>query len=653
MDEMFGGEEMQEILHDFLVETEELLDSIDQQLIELEESPECPELLNSIFRSLHTIKGASGFLGLNQLVEVAHIGENLLDKLRQGSLNMTPARMDALLSGSDMLRLLATHIKEKDGVEEDTSAVLEVLRLAESGEDASEETACSPAESPDTTASSEESSSEESSPETGLKSDEENPGSQAVEVQTVESTGSKPEAPREAQVKNKAQAPAKKAPVKIKEESETIRVDTERLDSVMNMVGELVLGRNRLMRLVSHLIERYEGDDIVAALNENATHLNLITTDLQLSVMKTRMQPIAKVFGKFPRMVRDLAKDKGKEITLELVGQDTELDKTVIEEIGDPLVHLVRNAVDHGVEMPDDREKAGKDRKGTVTLSAFHKGNNICVSIEDDGKGIDVEVLKKKALEKNLLSADEIDRMTDKELFNIIFMPGFSTAAAITDTSGRGVGMDVVKTNISRLNGSIDIESKLGGGSRMNLSLPLTLAIIQALMIGVGDEEYALPLSSVVEILKVDTREINTVEGREALYFRDKVYPLLRLSKIVDARDSSELAESAIEVESVAGAEMTAQEADVSELTAGECSDEMQTDENTTYVVLMAHGEKVFGLLVEKLLGQEEVVIKSMGSYLSNIKGVSGATITGDGRVVLIIDVVGLFSRLALKNSEA
>ena len=479
------------------------------------------------------------------------------------------------------------------------------------------------------------------------------PEDKVVEEAAIEAPLPKPEAPEKIIPEKEDKAQAKKAPAKKKEESETIRVDTERLDSVMNMVGELVLGRNRLMRLVSHLKERYEGDDIVSSLNENSAHLSLITTDLQLSVMKTRMQPIAKVFGKFPRMVRSLARDKGKEITLELVGQDTELDKTVIEEIGDPLVHLVRNAVDHGVEMPDEREKAGKDRKGTVTLSAFHRGNNICISIEDDGKGIDVEVLKKKAIEKNLLSADELDRMTDKELFNIIFMPGFSTAASITDTSGRGVGMDVVKTNITRLNGSIDIESTLGGGSRMNLSLPLTLAIIQALMIGVGEEEYALPLSSVVEILKVDTSEINTVEGRETLYFRDKVYPLLRLSSIIEAGGGGGLTESSIEVESVAGDEVLAVESNAQKLIADESQGEAKTDENISYVVLMAHGEKVFGLIVERLLGQEEVVIKSMGRYLSNIKGVSGATITGDGRVVLIIDVIGLFSTLSLKNNEA
>jgi two-component system chemotaxis sensor kinase CheA len=322
--------------------------------------------------------------------------------------------------------------------------------------------------------------------------------------------------------------------------------------------------------------------------------------------MQTRMQAIVKVFGRFPRMVRDLARDKKKEVDLVLVGQETELDKTVIEEIGDPLVHLVRNSVDHGIELPEERIKAGKPRAGTLTLSAFHKGNNIYVTIEDDGKGIDVESVKHKAIEKGVATADEIERMTEKEILNMIFLPGFSTAKKVTDTSGRGVGMDVVKTNISRLNGTIDIESTPGVGSKMTLKLPLTLAIIQALMCGVGDEEYALALSSVVEILHVNGDEINSVEGKETLYFRDKVYPLIRLSNMVDTKSSGE----------------------------------------DQYAILMAHGDKVFGLLVEKLIGQEEVVIKSMGSYLANTKGVSGATITGDGRVILIIDIMGLYSSL-------
>ncbi len=586
MDDLLENDEMQEILHDFIVETSEILENVDQQLIVLEQNPEDLEVLNGIFRGVHTIKGASGFLGLKQLVDVAHKAEEVLNKYRQGTLKVTPTGMDALLSASDMLKVLMDHVSNKDGVEEDLTAVLAALAEAEGG--------AAPAETP--------------ASEKGAK--EKAPVSEALEAKEEA-------APKEAQVKEPA-AKKKKAAKKDSEEEkkqefkvrkddiDTIRVDTSRLDSVMNMVGELVLGRNRLARIASRLEERHSEDNLIGDLLLNSTHLNSITTDLQVAVMQTRMQAIVKVFGRFPRMVRDLARDKKKDVNLVLVGQETELDKTVIEEIGDPLVHLVRNSVDHGIELPEERTKAGKPRTGTLTLSAFHKGNNIFVTIEDDGKGIDVEAVKKKALEKGVATAEELDRMGKQEILNLIFLPGFSTAKKITDTSGRGVGMDVVKTNITKLNGSIDIESTVGVGTKMILRLPLTLAIIQALMCGVGDDEYALPLSSVVEILHVEDSEISTVEGKETLYFRDRVYPLIRLSSMVDT-------------ESV---------------------------KDSQYAVLMSHGDKVFGLMVEKLIGQEEVVIKSMGNYLANTRGVSGATITGDGRVVLIIDIMGLYQSL-------
>ncbi len=694
MDDMFGSEEMQEILHDFLVETTELLESIDQQLIELEEDPENTEILNSIFRSVHTIKGASGFLGLTVVVDVAHKGEELLDKLRNHELVVTSLRMDALLAAADMLKLLIEHIRADDGLSEDTSEILARLREAEktTAEDTasagSPEEAAPPEEAPpveeappiieEPAAPVEEepvvveeppAPEEADAPEEEIEEDlEEISDEDRLIAEAMAPSAPEPPSPAQA----KPAAAAKPAPSKrpAREETETIRVDTERLDSVMNMVGELVLGRNRLLRLSSRLEDKYEGDEVVEALAENSAHINLITTDLQLAVMKTRMQPVAKVFGRFPRMVRDLARDKGKEVQLLLVGQETELDKTVIEEIGDPLVHMVRNAVDHGIEMPDVRAKAGKDKKGTVTLSAFHKGNNIHVCIEDDGKGLNAESLRLKAIEKNLITLDEADKMSDSEAFNLIFAPGFSTASVITDTSGRGVGMDVVKTNINKLNGSIDIESGIGKGSKMTLQLPLTLAIIHALMIGFDKEEYAVPLSSVVEILKISEDEITTIEGQEALYFRDKVYPLLRLSDVVETVDTYKAddeifgrdAPGAVTAGAEAGTEDEAadysqeteefspQNAPHDDLGEGEedAPEEGGEDEKSySYAVLMSHGDKTFGLLVERLIGQEEVVIKSMGNYLSNIKGISGATITGDGRVVLIVDVVGLVSKVS------
>jgi two-component system chemotaxis sensor kinase CheA len=608
MDDMLENDEMAEILHDFLVETSEILETVDQQLIELEQNPEDLEILNGIFRGVHTIKGASGFLGLKQLVDVAHKAEEVLNKYRQGTLKVTPTGMDALLAASDMLSVLMEHVSKKDGVEEDLTAVLAALAEAEGGEAPEAPESEAPAEAPaaPTSEASPEASEAPAAPasEAPAPEAEETKEESTAEAETPSAVAPAPEASSE---EAKAPEAEKKSDFKVrKDDVDTIRVDTARLDSVMNMVGELVLGRNRLARIASRLEDRHPEDNYVGDLLQNSTHLNAITTDLQVAVMQTRMQAIVKVFGRFPRMVRDLARDKKKDVNLVLVGQETELDKTVIEEIGDPMVHLVRNSVDHGIELPEERSKAGKPRTGTLTLSAFHKGNNIFVTIEDDGKGIDVEGVKKKAIEKGIATSDELERMGKQEILNMIFLPGFSTAKKITDTSGRGVGMDVVKTNITKLNGSIDIESTVGVGSKMILRLPLTLAIIQALMCGVGDDEYALPLSSVVEILHVEGTEISTVEGKETLYFRDRVYPLIRLSNMVDT----------------------------------------ESEKEAQYAILMSHGDKVFGLMVEKLIGQEEVVIKSMGNYLANTRGVSGATITGDGRVVLIIDIMGLYTSL-------
>lgn len=597
MDNIFGNEEMEEIFHDFIVETGEILESLDQQLIVLEQNPEDLEIVNGIFRGVHTIKGAGGFLGLKQIVEVSHKAEEVLNKFRQGTVKVTPEVMDALLSACDMLKILLVHVSNKDETEEDVSKVLSDLAAAEGAASGTSEGQGAPVEKkapppPDVSKDAEHQYEATFDSEELDKKHEELAQEHEEQEQETEAPAGGAEKPADYNVR--------------KDDLDTIRVDTNRLDGVMNMVGELVLGRNRLARLATRLEERHPDDEIVADLLQNSTHLNSITTDLQLAVMQTRMQAIVKVFGRFPRMVRDLAREKKKDVNLVLVGQETELDKTVIEEIGDPMVHLVRNSIDHGIELPEERTRAGKPRTGTLTLSAYHKGNNIFVTIEDDGRGIDVEAVKKKAIEKGIAGADDCERMSNQEILNLIFLPGFSTAKKVTDTSGRGVGMDVVKTNITKLNGSIDIESTPGEGSKMVLRLPLTLAIIQALMCGIGDEEYALPLSSIIEILHVEDSEINSVEGKETLYFRDRVYPLIRLSKMVETEKKGE----------------------------------------EQYAILMAHSDKVFGLMVEKLIGQEEVVIKSMGGYLANTKGVSGATITGDGRVVLIIDIMGLYTSI-------
>ncbi|MCK5380288.1 MAG: chemotaxis protein CheA, partial [Candidatus Latescibacteria bacterium] len=383
---------------------------------------------------------------------------------------------------------------------------------------------------------------------------------------------------------------------------QTVRVDVDRLDNLMNWVGELSLEKNRLNRLTS----LFEGVKDVEELSDQLSDVNakmaFITTELQTAVMKTRMLPVGKVFGKFPRMVRDLARDAGKQIDLRISGEDTELDKSVVEEIGDPLVHLIRNSVDHGVEMPADRVKAGKPEKGTVKLWAEHEGNHIIIAIEDDGKGMDPEVLKKKAIEKGVLDAADAERMSDRDAWNLIFAPGFSTAAKVTNVSGRGVGMDVVKTNVAKLNGIIDIDSELGVGTKIAIKLPLTLAIVNGLLVQVSDETYIIPLVSVMETVRPQPEQMSTINGRDVIRLRDQVLPLLRFDEVYDVfRDNGHM--------------------------------------DIPYVVVVALAEKQIGLAVDDLMGQEEVVIKTLGKYLGDMKGIAGSAILGDGRVRLIVDV--------------
>ncbi|MGQ7275810.1 chemotaxis protein CheW [Marinobacter sp. V034] len=378
----------------------------------------------------------------------------------------------------------------------------------------------------------------------------------------------------------------------------TVRVDTKRLDDIMNMVGELVLVRNRLQRLGGASEDEH--------MQKAVSNLDVVTTDLQSAVMQTRMQPIKKVFGRFPRVVRDLARNLKKEINLVMHGEDTDLDKNLVEALSDPLVHLVRNSVDHGIELPDVREKAGKPRTGLVTLSAEQEGDHILLVIEDDGAGMDPNVLRRKAVEKGLFEQDVADRLTETECFNLIFAPGFSTKEQISDVSGRGVGMDVVKTKIGQLNGMINIESSMGKGSRIVIKVPLTLAIMPTLMIMLGDQSFALPLVNVVEIFHLDLTKKNIVDGRECIVVRDKVFPLFYIKKWL-----------------VHGA-----------------SSEPETTES--HVVIVAMGTKRVGFVVDQLVGQEEVVIKPLGRMLNGTPGMSGATITGDGRIALILDVPSL-----------
>ena len=418
----------------------------------------------------------------------------------------------------------------------------------------------------------------------------------------------KPESKAEPKPVAKAEPkPAAKAAKEAPPVETTVRVDTKRLDDIMNLVGELVLVRNRMATLKSTMT----ADEEVAKAIAN---LDLVTADLQSSVMKTRMQPIKKVFGRFPRVVRDLARSLKKEVNLELIGEETDLDKNLVEALADPLVHLVRNAVDHGVEMPDEREQAGKPRAGTVVLSATQEGDHILLTIDDDGKGMNADVLRASAVTKGMMDEDAAARLDDKACYNLIFAPGFSTKTEISDVSGRGVGMDVVKTRISQLNGAVEVDSTLGKGSRLTIKLPLTLAIMPTLMVVLAGQVFALPLANVNEIFDMESAKLSTVDGKEVVIIREKAVPLVRLSNwLVDS--------------------------------PVEASDGDADGEG--FVVVTTIGGQHIGCVVDQLVGQEEVVIKPLGAMLHGTKGVSGATITGNGGIALILDMPGLMETYA------
>lgn len=630
-------DDMKEIMEDFLIEAFELIEQIDHDLVELEANPEDLELLNRIFRVAHTVKGSSSFLNFDVLTELTHHMEDVLNKARKGELKITPDIMDVVLESVDMMKGLLESIRDNGS---DAAAGIDIKNICASLTQISEGEAPSaapeapaapapePVKEPEPAVPAEEAAPEVSDAELSKLSDSEVEAEieRLLKVRKAEdqarraSKGIAPKSPEEiAPAASAAPAPApkpapsrerdadKKVPAASSSSSavaqeQTIRVEVKRLDHLMNLIGELVLGKNRLLKIYDDVEERYEGEKFLEELNQVVSSLSLVTTDIQLAVMKTRMLPIAKVFNKFPRMIRDLSRDLGKQIDLEISGEETELDKSIVEEIGDPLVHIIRNSCDHGIEDPETRKAMGKPEKGLVQLKAYNEGNHIVVEIVDDGKGLDADMLKAKSIEKGIITEREADAMSEKEAFGLIFKPGFSTAAKVTNVSGRGVGMDVVKTNIEKLNGIIDIESEVGKGTVMKLKIPLTLAIIQSLLVGTQEEFYAIPLASVLETVRVPIDDIYTIDGKNVLRLRDEVLSLVRLSdvfgvnKVFDGGDQ-------------------------------------------TYVVIIGVAEAKLGIIVDTLVGQEEIVIKSMGDYLQNIPGIAGATIRGDGRVTLIIDV--------------
>ncbi len=688
----------EEILQDFLVEASEILEQLGEQLVELEQNPEDDALLNAVFRGFHTIKGGAGFLNLIPLVEVCHRAEDVFNLLRNGERKVDSALMDVVLPVVDVLHEMFESIR---GGEEPRPASPELLRALEElaggapvEEQASESSpgeqnapAAAETAKPETPAGSSadeefdamlDALEKESEPDPkqgesddeiteeefdalldqlhgkggapGKKGDttpsgeEKAAGGDDISEEEFEAlldqlygkggapgkvkgapavadgeTGSAPaskpaqersgeSAPKETKSESKPSVSrlAPKPKQDIPPPETTVRVDTKRLDGIMNMVGELVLVRNRLVNLESEL----DNEEVAKAVG----NLDVVTADLQAAVMKTRMQPIKKVFGRFPRVVRDLARNLKKEINLELQGEETDLDKNLVEALADPLVHLVRNAVDHGIEPPDERERKGKPRAGTVVLSAEQEGDHILLTIEDDGAGMDPEKLRNKAIEKGILDESAAARLDDRECFNLIFMPGFSTKTEISDVSGRGVGMDVVKTSISQLNGSIEIDSVVGEGTRLTIKVPLTLAIIPTLMVVLGKQVFALPLVNVSEIFDLDLNNTNMVDGQRVVMVRDIPLPLFYLSQWL-----------------IKGA------------------GEQPNKENpvSAHVVVVHAGTQKVGFVVDQLIGQEEVVIKPLGALLQDVPGLAGATITGDGKISLILDVPSLLRKHA------
>ena len=603
----------EEILQDFLTEAGEIIEALSGQLVDLERRPDDKDLLNSIFRGFHTVKGGGGFLGADSLVEICHHTEDLFNLLRQGKLAVDADLMDYVLQALDTVKAMTESLRSKKMPDHAPPALIAAIKgyveqvgtkptpkagkkkNSKSSSTAAAAADATPADKPSDIVTDEEfemmldalhgapasasATTEDRMPvlENPIVDDKpvQNQSDSVTEIKLGDFDGAKTETPTEA----------------------TVRVDTQSLDTIMNLVGELVLVRNRLATLREAIND--------PRLTQTVSSLDLITADLQTAVMKTRMQPIKKIFSRFPRVIRDLSRTLGKETELELVGEDTELDKNLVEALADPMVHLVRNAVDHGLETPEVRLQNGKSRVGHLLLAAQQAGDHIVITISDDGAGIDSNVIRTKAVEKGLVTTDQAARMDTEECLNLIFAPGFSTKAQISDISGRGVGLDVVKTRITQLSGTVEVQSEQGVGTTIIIRLPLTLAILPTLMVRVDGRPFAIPLSSVEDILKLDTLTLRRVDGQDVAMVRDQALPLLFLRDWLLVADST------------------------NQLLAN-------------HVVTVHIGSRRMGLVVDDVMGQEEVVIKPLGALLHGLPGYAGATITGDGRIALILDVPGV-----------
>ncbi|MEF8864548.1 MAG: chemotaxis protein CheA [Salinibacter sp.] len=598
---------MQEIVESFVVEATEIYDGLEGDLLQLEKTPEDEELVDSVFRDVHTVKGTAGFLDLEQLSTLAHRFEEVLDAMRDQEVDFEPAMTDVMLCAFDHMKVLTQQVIDRELEPLDLEPVLDALEAINEGTfeagaaslpdpDAADRAGGGVAEGGDELVS-----TDSNNGASDTSSDDASTSSEGAE--DGDDSGSDSTAP------------------------DTIRVEVSRLNQLMDLVGELVLGRNRLLQLITEARTEHDArsgaDDtprfgsLLTELEEASDKVDYTTTNLQSAIMQTRMVEVGQVFGKFPRVVRDLAREFDKQIDLTVEGEDTELDKSLVEEIGDPLLHLVRNAADHGIEPPEERKEKGKDPRGEIHLSASHAGNHIIIEIADDGAGLDPDALKQKAVEKNVLSEDEAKDLSDTEAYQLIFRPGFSTTEEVGQVSGRGVGMDVVKTNLAELNGTIDIESTPGEGTRFTLKLPLTLAILQSMLVRAGTETFAVPLYAVSEAVRLEPGMVETIQKGEVIEHRDRVIPVMRLGEVLDVQSPD---------------------------AGGQRADRLAEGDDA-YAVIVSVAHRRAALVVDELISQEEVVIKSLGDYLKSVSGIAGSTILGDGQVIMVLDVGELIQK--------
>lgn len=655
----------------FIEESREHLQQLNQNILELEKDQNNMEIVNEMFRAAHTLKGMSGTMGFNTVMELTHSMENALDEIRNGKAQVTTDIIDLLFKGVDLLEALIEDIEET-GEEGQRDNIEEILNQFKGGGAALKSKQASEQKSNETSElilDQYQQSILKTGMDQGLNSYwikvelqetcvlksaraylifqtlekfgeiiKTNPSTEDIEEekfdysfdvvflsswnkqklqqelekiseiesieikqlseQTLENLSKQDTSPE--QKTSKPDTPTndvkKKAEARTRRSAGSIRVDIEKLDSLMNLVSELIIVKNRIERMAS-----YQND---TDMMDSLEYLTRITTELHDAVTQVRMVPIEMVFNRFPRVVRDLARETGKKVELNIVGAETEVDRTIVDEIGDPLIHLLRNAVDHGLETPEDRIKANKSETGKVDLISYHDGNNVVIEIGDDGRGIDIEKIGRKAVEKGLVEENELNSLDDKEIINFMFHPGFSTAQEISNISGRGVGLDVVKTKVESLGGVIEVDTKKGAGTRFIIRLPLTLSIIQALLVKVGQEIYAIPLSSIQEIIDISANDIQYVAQQELIPYRGKLIPLIHLHQVLEVEENNEIQKE-------------------SHITA----------------VIVKKGDKLSALSIGGLEGQQEIVIKSLGKYLSDIKIIAGATILGDGSVALILDI--------------